>query len=731
MSRNQFAADMSKAAVITAVLLLSSPLAFPKSPDGGEDRPWMKVSLSPDERADLLLKRMALDEKVHLVHGFAAYDAKYPGSLGGDAFVLGIPRLGFPHLQMVGAGVGVTDGGQRSNGQSTALPSSLSETASWDLDVVRDFGRVIGNETRCQGFHASLGGGANLTREPRNGRNFEYHGEDPFLAGKMLGRELRTIQDQGVIAMIKHYAVNDQESLRDSLSANLDKHSMRESDLLAFEIAIRESDVGIVCAAYNRVNGTYACENSYLIDRVLKKCWGFKGWVMSDWGATHSTVKAALAGLDQEMPGGDCFGDPLEAAVQKGDVPLARLDDMVHRILRTVFAHRILDDPPVVRPIDVRAGAAVAQCVAESGSVLLRNKEGCLPLAASKIHSIAVIGSHADKGVLSGGGSAQVNPVGGNVVPKTASSNSEDPVIVWDPSSPLRAIRAKAPQAKVAYDEGTNLLAAAKLAAASDVAIVFASQWTCEGSDVPDLSLPDDQDELICQVAAANAHTIVVLETGGAVLMPWIDKTSAVLESWYPGQRGGEAIANLLFGEAKPSGKLPITFPRSEMDLPQPLLLAELTAKQEAAKATPNVNYNEGLRVGYKWYDAEKREPLFPFGFGLSYTTFSYSQLRVTRDKQMRVTFDVKNTGSRAGAEIAQVYLGLPASAGEPPKRLVGWVKVPLGPGQTRSVDVTVDSQMMSIFNEDKDAWELVPGKYRVYVGGSSRDLPLIATLRI
>ena len=196
-------------------------------------------------------------------------------------------------------------------------------------------------------------------------------------------------------------------------------------------------------------------------------------------------------------------------------------------------------------------------------------------------------------------------------------------------------------QAKVAYDEGTNLLAAAKLAAASDVAIVFASQWTCEGSDVPDLSLPDDQDELICQVAAANAHTIVVLETGGAVLMPWIDKTSAVLESWYPGQRGGEAIANLLFGEAKPSGKLPITFPRSEMDLPQPLLLAALTAKQEAAKATPNVNYNEGLRVGYKWYDAEKREPLFPFGFGLSYTTFSYSQLRVTRDKQMRVTFNV------------------------------------------------------------------------------------------
>jgi beta-glucosidase len=213
--------------------------------------------------------------------------------------------------------------------------------------------------------------------------------------------------------------------------------------------------------------------------------------------------------------------------------------------------------------------------------------------------------------------------------------------------------------------------------------------------------------------------------------MPWIDKTSAVLESWYPGQRGGEAIANLLFGEANPSGKLPITFPRSEMDLPQPLLLAELTAKQEAAKATPNVNYNEGLRVGYKWYDAEKREPLFPFGFGLSYTTFSYSQLRVTRDKQMRVTFDVKNTGSRAGAEIAQVYLGLPASAGKPPKRLVGWVKVPLGPSQTRSVDVTVDSQMMSIFNEDKDAWELVPGKYRVYVGGSSRDLPLIATLRI
>ena len=334
---------------------------------------------------------------------------------------------------------------------------------------------------------------------------------------------------------------------------------MRESDLLAFEIAIKDSDVGTICCAYNRVNGDYSCENSYLLNDVLKKAWGYKGWVMSDWGGTHSTVKAALAGLDQEMPTGEHFGDGLKAAVQKGDVPVSRLNDMVHRILRTVFASRVIDDPPVVKPIDVQADGAVALRVAELGSVLLKNNANSLPLNASRLHSIAVIGSHADKGVLSGGGSAQVNPVGGNAVPQKPSSSASDfadfDSTVWDPSPPLHAISAKAPDAKVQYDEGTDLAAACKLAKASDVAVIFAYQWTSEGADVPTLALPHNQDDLISRIAAVNPRTIVVLETGGAVLMPWINRVNAVLESWYPGQRGGEAIANLLFGDVNPSGQ--------------------------------------------------------------------------------------------------------------------------------------------------------------------------------
>jgi beta-glucosidase len=283
----------------------------------------------------------------------------------------------------------------------------------------------------------------------------------------------------------------------------------------------------------------------------------------------------------------------------------------------------------------------------------------------------------------------------------------------------------------VQYDEGTDFAAAAKLAKASDIAIVFASQWTTEGADVPTLSLPNNQDDLISRVATANPRTIVVLETGGAVVMPWIGKVKAVLEAWYPGQRGGEAIANILFGDVNPSGKLPITFPKRDADLPHPTLVMPLPNQQSAPEPTPDINYTEGLKVGYKWYDAENKQTLFPFGFGLSYTTFSYSQLKVTHGEQVQVTFDIKNTGSRAGAEVAQVYLGLPASAGEPPKRLVGWEKVQLGPGETRSISVTVDPQMMSIFNTDKDAWELVPGEYHVYVGGSSRNLPLTGTLAV
>ena len=343
-------------------------------------------------------------------------------------------------------------------------------------------------------------------------------------------------------------------------------------------------------------------------------------------------------------------------------------------------------------------------------------------------------------GVLSGGGSAQVEPMGGNaVLPKEIPPGPAGflAVWVWDPSSPLRAIRAKVPNAKVNYDDGTDSAAAASLARGSDVAIVFVHQHTHEGADLPNLSLPDNQDELVRQVAAANAHTVVVLENGDPVLMPWLDSVKSVLESWYPGQRGGEAIANILFGDVNPSGKLPISFPKSETDLPHLTIPAPPPSSQPpSSELAPtqvfiDANYTEGLKVGYRWYDAESKEPLFPFGFGLSYTTFSYSQLKVASGKSVEVSFTVKNAGARAGAEVAQVYLGLPASAGEPPKRLVAWEKMQLAPGQSRTVTLSIEPQFMSVFNVEKDSWELLPGDYLVFVGGSSRDTPLTATLHI
>jgi len=473
--------------------------------------------------------------------------------------------------------------------------------------------------------------------------------------------------------------------------------------------------------------------------------------VVSDWGGTQSTVKAAMAGLDIEMPGNDSFGEPLKKAVEAGQVPLERLNDMVHRILRTEFDAGIVDDPPQGESPNVMHGFAIAQKTAEQGTVLLKNQGGLLPLSSSSIKSIAVIGGHADVGVISGGGSSQVSPAGGNPVPpppelmKNLLASFME-IAVYHRSAPLKGIEEKALHAVVQFDSGADPAAAAALAKKSQIAIVFALQHASEGKDLKNLSLPDNQDALIEAVAAANPHTIVVLETGGAVLMPWLDKVAAILETWYPGIRGSEAIANVLFGDVNPSGKLPLTFPKSEADLPHPIHVGP--PRVDADHPTPklagvpgmvgmmmgigpffDVNYDEGLKVGYKWYDAEKKPVLFPFGFGLSYSTYVYSGLSVTPGDSTAVSFTVKNTGKRAGAEIAQVYASLPDSTGEPPKRLVGWTRVELAPGESKQVSVPVSRDRLSIFDETSDAWKLVPGSYVIRVGSSSRDLPMEKTI--
>jgi beta-glucosidase len=608
---------------------------------------------------------------------------------------------------------------------------------------------MIGNELRSLGFNMSLGSGINLIREPRDGRTFEYKGEDPLLAGTLAGQELKAEKALHLITDVKHFAVNDQDDGRTTVNSVIGKRAMRETDLLAFQIALKDSGAGAVMCAYNKINGTYACENEYTLG-VLKKDFGFKGFVVSDWGATQSTVKAALAGLDIEMPGNDSFGEPLKKAVKSGEVPMERLNDMVHRILRTEFDSGIVDNPRQPQSPDVMKGFEVAQKVEEKGAVLLKNDRNLLPLSAASIKSIAVIGGHADVGVMSGGGSSQVSPAGGNAVPPPPEITNNPLAIfmmsVYHRSPPLRGIREKATHAVVQFDPGTDPATAAALAKSSQVAIVFAVQHESEGIDLKSLSLPDRQDALIEAVAAANPHTIVVLETGGAVLMPWIDRVSAVVEAWYPGIRGSEAIANLLFGDVNPSGKLPLTFPRSEADLPYPKHVDPPAADaQHPAPQLPgfpslvalfmkvgptfDATYDEGLKVGYKWYDAEKKPVLFPFGFGLSYTTFDYSGIAVTPGDSTIVTFTVKNTGKRAGTETAEVYASLPDAADEPPKRLVGWTRVELASGESKQVSVPVSRDRLTIYDEASDSWKLVPGSYVIRVGSSSQDLPLQQTM--
>jgi beta-glucosidase len=672
----------------------------------------MAVQPGSDQLADALLAQMTQSEKLQLVHGVS------PQLRGAVGYVPGIPRLGIPDQYLVDGSVGVGN----KVGQATALPSSIASAASWDLTEAYKYGKVIGAEMRAFGVNVNLGGNVNLTgREPRDGRTFETKGEDPLLAGKITAAHIRAIQDQHVIGGIKHFAFNDQETGRTLANALIDERGARESDLLAFEVGIKDSNVQSVMCSYNQVNGVYACENP-LLNGALKGDWGFLGFVMSDWGATHSTLPAATAGLDQEMPTGNWFQYLSTAGLAQ-----ARLDNMVHRILRAMYEVGIFDYPATITPVDTATDQAAAQEAEEQGAVLLRNAGGQLPLNPATVKSIAVIGSHADIGVLSGGGSAQVIPTGGAAL--TEGTNAA----VWDPSAPLKAIQAKAPNARVQFDAGTNAATAAALAASSDVAIVFVSQFEKEGLDIPSLNFTDllhttpiDQDALVTQVAAANPHTIVVMENGGAQAMPWLNSVAAALEAWYPGQRGGDAIANLLFGAVNPSGKLPLTFPARVADLPHPVIANSTTVFP--------VSYSEGFLVGYKWYDANSLTPLFPFGFGLSYTTFSFANPALadrlnSSNPNFQVTFDLTNTGAIAGAEVAQVYLGLPSSTGEPPRRLAGWQKVFLQPGERRRVTVEVDandsSHPMSYWDVNSHSWLAAPGDYVVYLGNSSSQASL------
>ena len=697
--------------------------------------PWTNPKLSPDERARLLDKELTLDERIGLVHGPVGapiLGMKAPaGALGSAGFIPGIERLGVPALQETDASLGVANPGYvRAGDGATALPSGLALASSFDPEVAYAGGAMVGREAWSKGFNVLLGGGVDLIRDPRNGRNFEYYSEDPLLSGIMAGEAIRGTQDQHVVSTIKHFAINDQETGRMTLSANIDEAAARESDLLAFEIAIERGHPGSVMCAYNRVNSVYACENDGLINGTLKGDWAYPGWVMSDWGAVHS-LKAVAAGLDQQsgeqLDTQVFFDNPLKAAVQSGEVPAARLSDMNRRILRSMFAAGLFDHPATNTPIDYTADEAVAKRAAQEGVVLLSNRGDLLPLAKAK-ESILVIGGHADAGVLSGGGSSQVIPVGGpaRVVPLGGEGVFEYVGnMLFGRSSPLAAIRAKDRSAEVSFDDGRYPKAAAEAAGKADIAIVFANQWMTEGADAPDLSLPSGQDELIAAVTRANPRTIVVLQTGGPVAMPWLDQAGAVVEAWYSGAKGGEAIADVLFGDVDASGRLPVTFPASEAQLPRP----QIPGWGLPLSAKFDVDYSEGSDVGYRWYAAKGMKPLFPFGYGLSYTRFDYSGLKVTGGQTLTISFDVKNVGARPGSDSPQTYLT--DAHGQARMRLIGFSRVSLQSGETRHVSVTADPRLLADFDAAGHRWKLDGGAYRIAVGASSADLKLTGGAKV
>ncbi|EPR15052.1 beta-glucosidase [Sphingobium indicum IP26] len=739
---------MTRKLLIASLLLGVAGMAHARTPPStvaGSNR-----ALPAEARAQALVAAMTREEKLAIIHGYfppLAKPAEPIAMIPSAGHIPGIPRLGIPTLRESDASLGVANQvEQRKGDTATALPASLATAATFNPALAYAGGAMIGAEARAKSFNILLAGGVNLTRDPWNGRNFEYLGEDPLLAGVMAGEHIRGVQSNHIVSTIKHFALNSQETGRTVLDARIGKAALRESDLLAFQIATEIGDPASVMCAYNKVNGDYACENDWLLNSVLKQDWGYKGWVMSDWGAVHSTEKAALAGLDQEsgqeLDDAIYFGQPFADALAAGRIPAGRLDDMVRRILYGVIASGLMDDPVPESPrqIDYATHADIAQRAAEEGIVLLKNEGDLLPLAKSA-RRIVLIGGHADVGVLSGGGSSQVRSVGGAPVeiPLTKGAAASFARMTWHASSPLNAIRALAPQAEVSYVDGSDPRAAAEAARRADLAIVFGWQWQTEAQDPETMRLPGNQDALIDAVATANRRTIVVLETGGPVEMPWIARVPALVQAWYPGQRGGEAIANILFGDVAPSGRLPITFPvrADQAPRPEPAGLAELHAAEARRDAGDKTNYGmtggvapfavdypEGAEVGYRWYAMKGMKPLFPFGHGLTYTRFAYANLQVQDGAALTVSFDVTNAGSRAGADVPQLYVQARGSAGIAAWRLAGFDKLSLSPGETRRVTMTVDPRLIARFEEVK-GWRLDGGDYALAVGHHAGDATL------
>jgi beta-glucosidase len=667
---------------------------------------WSNPNLSPDARAAAALAAMTHEEKIRII----------------NANPIGVPRLGIQGVKETDASLGISNiGNFRKGFVATALPASLLLGSSWDTSLAFKSGEMVGSEARSNGFGILLGGGANLIRDPRAGRNFEYLAEDPLLTGVLAGHSIAGVQSNKIISTLKHFALNSHETGRAVYSVDIDEKEMRETELLGFQIANEIGNPGSVMCSYNRVNDVYACENSFLLNEVLRREWNYKGFVMSDWGAVHS-VESLIHGLDQKS-GGNIdtklfFSKELEPKLKDGSIPYKAVDLAVARILQSLFASGVVDNPPLaVAGIDYGSHEKIAQAEAEGGIVLLQNEKDFLPVIGFP-KRIAVVGGHAQEGVLSGGGSSQVVPAGGFAleIPHKGPIKRS-----YGGLAPLKALLERFRDSQVDYVDGKDVAAAVSVSRSADLVIIFAEKWSNESDDNDDMSLGGGQDELISAIAEENKNTVVVLETGNPVLMPWAPKVKSILAAWYPGQRGAAAIARVISGDVNPSGHLPVTWPSGIDQLPLPTLPGTDVPRANAevrkafgyqADRMPfRFRYPEGSDIGYRWFERRNRKPLYPFGFGRSYTSFSYDKFSASNTKSGLIfRFRVKNTGQRDGADVPQVYMSRPGST----RRLVGWSKPNLKAGESKMLEVKAELRAIADFSVTRKKWIVPKAVYTI-----------------
>jgi beta-glucosidase len=693
----------------------------------------VEAQMTDNERFSLVKNLMVVNFKTR------KRDERVPAEIPQLAgWTPGVPRLGIPDLAMTDASLGITNpanGRRNPDGtpdSGTAFPAGLLMGSTFNPVVARQVGVALGQEARQRGFNVHLGGGINLMRDVHNGRNFEYFSEDPYVSGVMGGEVVAGTQSTGVMALLKHLSLYAQETNKFRLDAHIDHAAHRESDLLAFQIGIERGNPGALMCAYNKINGSYACGNEPMLDSDVKKAIGFNGFVMSDWKAVYGW-DYAQKGLDMEsgaqLDAQEWFDGPLRQAMANAAFPRERLSDMVRRILYAIYVSGADQWKGPQGTPDLAAHRALALDIARQGTVLLKN-DGILPLNATGKKTIAVIGGFGNLGtVLGGGGSSLMQPTGGTTL--DLQLGGEGPLaalfnLKLIAPGPVEAIKSVWPEAEVIYNPGLYTTQAVALAKRVDIVILNGIRFESEGYDLPDMSLPDGQDALFDAVLSANPNGIVILQTGNPVAMPWRDKAKAIIQAWYQGQSGATAIAEIITGKVNPSGRLAMTWYASVEQTPHPILVGAESAPDARDIV---VDYKEGAEIGYRWIAKTGQTPLYPFGHGLSYTSFEYRDLQVTGGKTVTASFTVTNSGQRAGADVPQLYLT--EAAGDRRMRLLGFDRVELRPGESKRVTLVADPRLLARFDTQAGQWRITSGVYQLALGKSAGDPVLTAQTQL